>query len=103
MRVQNAAVHDIEDVARDDRTHCHSAPVDAQARSAEGIGHEGGVDAEKSAVAQSCESREPEELVWVLDCEAGDLGEGEDEGGGDEGPVARGMEALDYDVASDAG
>jgi hypothetical protein len=64
--VQNAAVDEVEDVSRNDRSHSHSAPVNAHTRWAESIRDESGVDAEESAIRQTRKPREKKQLIRIL-------------------------------------
>ena len=48
--IVNTAINQVEDVAGDDGSEGHAAPVLRQAVDAEHFGHESGVDAEKKSV-----------------------------------------------------
>ncbi len=102
MPIENPPIAQIIDIPSHHRRKDHEPPVQAQTVHAERVSNEGGEDAEEGAVAEPGEGGEEEEVGGVGYQEGGELGEGEDQGGGEEAPEAGGVEAFYEEVGADA-
>lgn len=102
VSVEDAAIHEVEDVGKDDGRQGQDPPICAQPLHTKRLGNGTGEAAEEEAVRQAREPGEQEEPVRVGDAEPAHLGEQEDERRGKEAPGAREMQARHDEVGADA-
>lgn len=100
--VEDGAVEEVEDVARDDRRQGHEAPVLAEAVDAERLGDDGRVHAEQEAVAEAAEPGHEAQQVRVRHVECEHLRQREDARRHHQAPNAAGVQHLDEEVGPDA-
>lgn len=102
MTVVDAAVEEVEDVAAENRSKRHNAPVLGEAINAKGMCDEGWIDPEEEAVRQSCSPGDENQLMGFGDRRASKLGHCEQDSGEEKAPEAGHVQLLHQQVGSDS-
>ncbi len=100
--VVDAAVQQVEDVARQDGRQGHGAPVLAQAVHAEAVGHQARVDAEEHAIRKARQARDQHQKLRGRHADGDELGQTKHAGRGEQAPEARPVVFGDQNVGADA-
>jgi len=101
VAVENGAVEQVKDVARDNWAECHKTPVLAQAMDAKCLCNDGREDAKEESVSKTGEPGNKAKEAWTGDVKRTELRDEEDEACEYKTPDAAGLENLDKKVGSD--